>query len=101
MILVAIGYLSATGFSLIGIVCAKTNARSYREAWSRSVNENTAWMPATALFARHLCSVLSWYDTGRALPSVLRVDGNAVSLVARQLGVTTFFILTPLCLLKI
>jgi amino acid permease len=103
ILLVAIGYLSATGFSLIGIVCAKTNARSYRQAWSRSVSEKTAWMPATACLLVTFCSVLCYsMILADTVPSVLRtLTGNAVSIsrTAALLGVTTL-VLTPLCLLK-
>lgn len=55
-----IGMLSAYVFSLIGRICAYTEAHSYREAWERSVSPKTGWIPATACFMVTGCSVLAY-----------------------------------------
>jgi hypothetical protein len=101
ILLVTIGALSAYGFSLIGIVCAKTKSTSYRQAWSRSVGEATAWMPALACLLVTACSVLTYsMILADTVPSVIRtVTGFTVGRTYALLGMTTF-ILTPLCLLK-
>jgi len=46
ILIAVIGILSGYGFALIGKVCAYTGAKSYREAWSRTVGEGTSWIPA-------------------------------------------------------
>ena len=53
VLLVVFGGLSAFGFSLIGSVCAKTGARTYSEAWGKTVSEDTTWLPS--LIAVILC----------------------------------------------
>lgn len=40
-----IGGFSAYGFSLIGRVCNFTGGKSYREAWSKSVGDESSWIP--------------------------------------------------------
>jgi len=90
-----IGILSAYGFSLIGRVCCYTGATSYRDAWSKSVGEETSWIPAwsTTIKTFMACTAFSMVlaDTFSALlgnsrnPTLLAVTG---------------LILLPLCLLK-
>lgn len=46
ILITVIGVLSAYGFALIGKVCAYTGAKSYRDAWSKTVGESTSWIPA-------------------------------------------------------
>jgi Transmembrane amino acid transporter protein len=46
ILIAVIGMLSAYGFSLIGRVCAYTGAKSYREAWSKTIGEGSSWIPA-------------------------------------------------------
>ena len=46
--LLSFGAVSAWGFFLVGQVCSAVGARSYGEAWARSVGEGTAWVPASA-----------------------------------------------------
>lgn len=41
-----IGLFSGYGFSLIGRVCSYTGGKSYREAWSESVGQDSSWVPA-------------------------------------------------------
>lgn len=101
VLLIGIGFLAAQGFSMIGTICARTNAISYRQAWSRTVGEGTAWMPATACLMVTACSVLTYsMILADTVPSVVRVlFGVTVSRTTALLGMTGT-VLLPLCLMK-
>lgn len=95
-LITVIGILSGYGFALIGKVCAYTGAKSFREAWSESVNEKTSWIPAWSAtlktFAACLAFSMVLADTFSGL---LNTDARTKVL----LGVTSF-ILLPLCWMK-
>lgn len=95
ILIAVIGILSAYGFSIIGRVCCYTGAKSYREAWSLSVGERTAWIPAWSATVKTFmaCTAFSMVlaDTFSALLGSVRNP----TLVA-----VTGLILLPLCLLK-
>ena len=101
LLLVSIGCLAATGFCNIGTVCRKTAATSYKQAWSRSVSPQTAWMPAVACLMVTLCTVLTFsMILADTIPSILQtVAGIAIGRTAALLGVTVLVIF-PLCLLR-
>jgi hypothetical protein len=90
-----IGILSGYGFALIGKVCAYTGAKSYRDAWSKTVGESTAWIPAFSTTAKTFLACLAY--------SMVLADtfSNLLKTVRNPtlLG-TTLFVLLPLCLLK-
>eukprot|EP00979_Chaetoceros_neogracilis_P011496 scaffold2858_cov256-Chaetoceros_neogracile.AAC.8 len=99
-LITVIGALSAYGFSLIGRVCAVTNASTYREAWDRTVGTSTSWITAfsstfSCLFANLAYSMIL-ADT---FQNLLKTVGVALTRTQTLFGVTAF-ILTPLCLLK-
>lgn len=60
LLITLIGLLSAHGFSLIGRVCAYTGAKSYREAWSRSVGDGTSWIPAWSTTCKTFLACLAF-----------------------------------------
>ena len=96
-----IGMLSAYGFSLIGRVCAYTQAHSYREAWERTVSPKTGWMPAAACLMVTTCSVLAYsMILSDTLPSIASSFlGYTITRTQALLGVTLVALL-PLCLMK-
>lgn len=100
-LLIGIGCLAARGFVTIGTVCSHTQATSYQQAWSRSVSEDTAWLPTTACtlvttFAV-LCYSMILRDTIPALAeSLLGV------VLPKEATLVTFtgMVLLPLCLMR-
>ena len=46
ILIATIGSFSAYGFGLIGRVCAMTQATNIGDAWSQTVGDQTAWIPA-------------------------------------------------------
>lgn len=101
VLLVSIGCLAAYGFHLIGIVCQKTAAVSYKQAWSRSVSERSAWMPAAACLLVTACTVLTYsMILADTIPSILQtVAGINIARTPALLTVTAV-VLLPLCLLR-
>ena len=59
-LIIAIGMVSAYGFSLIGRVCSLTGARSYREAWEKSVGPSTSVLPAATCTFKTFVAILSY-----------------------------------------
>jgi len=95
-----IGGLSGYGFSLIGRVCAFTNATSYRDAWEKSINKETSIIPAASCTFKTVCATLAYSmilaDTFRA---IFATAGLNFSRTNTLLGITSV-VLLPLCLLK-
>jgi hypothetical protein len=96
-----IGAMAAYGFSLIGTVCAATQARSYRQAWSRSVGAASSWLPATACLLVTCCSVLcNSMIQADTIPAIVQAaTGHRLSRTT-ALWTITGTVLLPLCLLK-
>lgn len=95
--------LNASGFYLIADTCARTGAKSFQEAWSRTIGTSTAWMPA-------LASLICCLTGTVACASV--IGGTATDLVSAATGAhltstshdallfgLSGTILLPLCLL--
>jgi len=101
MALIAIiGGLSGYGFALIGRVCAYTNTKSYRDAWSASVGKSSSWIPGVAVTFKTFCAILAYsMILGDTFVSLLATAGLATSKVPTLIGVSGG-ILLPLCLLK-
>lgn len=99
-LIAVIGGLSAYGFSLIGRCCSYTGAKSYREAWSKSVAEGSSWLPALSCTFKTSAAVLAYSmilaDTSTSL---LATAGYAVGRTPALLAVTSG-ILLPLCWMK-
>jgi hypothetical protein len=90
-----IGMLSAYGFALIGKVCAYTGAKSYRDAWSKTVGPGTSWIPAWSTTCKTFLACLAFSMVLADTFSSLFSSERSSTL----LGVTGV-ILLPLCLLK-
>lgn len=101
ILIAVIGAISAYGFSLIGRVCAETGARSYREAWEKTVGSSTSWITAASSTFNCLIANLAYSmilaDTFKNLLSGF--FGIEMSRTNVLLAVT-LIILTPLCLMK-
>ena len=95
ILITIIGIMSGYGFSLIGRVCAYTGAKTYREAWGRTVGEGTSWIPAWSTTCKTFLACLAYSmvlaDTFSSLLETARTS---------TLLTVTMFILTPLCLMK-
>jgi hypothetical protein len=107
---------SAYGFSLIGRVCAITGGQTYRDAWSKSVGDNTSWIPAVTCTFKTCFAVLSYSmilaDTVQSLvqssataaplsflPHTWSKLASSVTRTQALLGITSTALL-PLCLVK-
>mmetsp|Transcript_20458 Transcript_20458/g.45612 ORF Transcript_20458/g.45612 Transcript_20458/m.45612 type:complete len:540 (+) Transcript_20458:122-1741(+) len=95
ILIAVIGVLSGYGFALIGKVCAYTGAKSYREAWSKSVGEGTSWIPAWSVTFKTFLACLAFSMVlADTFSSLLETTRNPTLLVV------TALVLLPLCLLK-
>ena len=99
-LITVIGAISAYGFSLIGRVCATTQASSYREAWDKTVGTKSSWITAFSstfsCIAANLAYSMILADT---FQNLLATIGIQVSREQTLFGVTGL-VLVPLCLLK-
>lgn len=100
LLIAAVGGLSGYAFSLIGRVCSYTGALSYRDAWSKTIGEDTSIIPAASCTFKTSCAILAYSmilaDTGKSLLSTV---GLNLSRTNTLFGITGAFLL-PLCLLK-
>jgi hypothetical protein len=95
ILITVIGILSGYGFQLIGKVCAYTGAKSYREAWSKSVGEGSSWIPAWSTTCKTFLACLAFSMVlADTFSSLLETPRN-VTLIA-----VTLLVLLPLCLMK-
>ena len=95
-----IGILSGYGFALIGRVCSYTNTKSYRDAWTATVGEESSWVPAVAVTFKTICAILAYsMILGDTFVSLLATIGIAASKTTVLIAITST-ILLPLCLLK-
>jgi len=101
VIMAGAGLLSAYCFSLIGRVCSSTGAKSYRQAWEKTVGPKNAWIPPAACFMVTSCSILAYSMILSVTVPALTNSWLGLELTRSEalLGVTTF-ILLPLCLMK-
>ena len=99
-LITVIGGLSGYGFSLIGRACAYTKATSYTDAWEKSINKETSFIPAASCTFKTTCAILAYSmilaDTFKQL---LATVGFNFTRTNTLLGLTST-ILLPLCLLK-
>ncbi|CAM9368741.1 unnamed protein product [Chrysoparadoxa australica] len=99
----ALGGLSAYCFSLIGRTCNATGALTYGEAWAKTVDKRTSWLPSfsctsKALFACTAYSII----LGDLAHDLAKTFGAPALLMSRNnslLALSSVFLL-PLCLLK-
>lgn len=90
-----IGILSGYGFALIGKACAYTGAKSYREAWSKTVGESTSWIPAWSATLKTFLACLAFSMVLADTFSKLLGKPRNVTLLGVTIG-----LLLPLCLKK-
>jgi Transmembrane amino acid transporter protein len=95
ILIAVIGVLSGFGFQLIGKVCAYTGAKSYREAWAKTVGEGSSWIPAVSTTCKTFLACLAFSMVlADTFSSLLETPRNETLM-----GVT-LLILLPLCLMK-
>lgn len=95
ILITVIGIMSGYGFSLIGRVCAYTGAKSYRDAWSRTVGPSTSWIPAWSTTLKTFLACLAFSMVlADTFSSLLDTDRNSTLLYV------TLVVLTPLCMMK-
>ena len=95
ILITVIGMLSAYGFALIGKVCAYTGAKSYREAWSKTVGPSTSWIPAWSTTSKTFLACLAFSMVLADTFSTLLNTERTLTLAGVTIG-----ILLPLCLMK-
>jgi hypothetical protein len=94
--IVIIGILSANGFRLIGTTCAYTQARSLREAWTKTLGASTSWIPAWSVTLKtFLCCLAISMVLADTFSSLLQSSDRTKVLMT----VTTTLLL-PLCWMK-
>ena len=95
ILITVIGVLSAYGFALIGKVCAYTGAKSYRDAWSKTIGEETSWIPAWSTTLKTFLACLAFSMVlADTFSSLFETDRTTTLL-----GVSSL-VLLPLCLKK-
>lgn len=96
-LVVGMGILSAVGFTWIARVCALTQSSTYREAWSKSMGEDTGWIPAISAAAKTLLGCLSY---SMVLADCFRPFLTFIPDRTMLLWFLTVFVLLPLCWLR-
>lgn len=101
LLISSIGLFAGYGFSVIGLVCGKTKALSYREAWKKTVGPQTSWVPALACLLVTSCSVLTYSMVlADTVPTIVQgLTGVVLTRNTALLG-TTAAVILPLCLKK-
>lgn len=95
-LITVMGALSAVGFSWIGQVCHYTGARSYTEAWTRTVGPSTASLPAWSTTIKTFLACLAYSMVlADSLTTLAPIDSRTTVLWTITGG-----ILLPLCWLK-
>ena len=95
-LITVMGILSAVGFAWIGEVCAITGARSYAEAWARTVSPKTAKIPAWSTTIKTFLACLAFSMVlADSLTALAPIDSRTAVL-----WTVTGTILLPLCWLK-
>lgn len=97
------GFLAAYSFSLIGRTCELHKAKSFQEAWAKSVNPKSAWVISAAItcmcFLASIAYAIIIGDSFQAIfktfrfPDILAQRSNVIILMVSMF-------LLPLCSLK-
>lgn len=94
------GGLNAGGFYLIGVVCERCGARTYQEAWRKTLGDQLDWLPSAASlvcsFTGMVACISVLGDTASQLVAV--VSHNYLPKEMLVNSISTFALL-PLCLL--
>lgn len=92
---VLMGAISAVSFSWIAETCAMTRSSTYRQAWSRTVSEESSWIPAVSITLTTFGGCVAFsMAMGDNLTALLLVDRTTV------IWLTTIFVFAPLCWMK-
>ena len=95
-LIVLMGILSAVGFSWIGQVCHYTEARSYTEAWAKTIGPRTSSIPAWSTTTKTFLACLAFSMVlADSLTALVPLDSRT-----QVLWSVTGLILLPLCWLK-
>ena len=105
---VALGFavIAAYCFALIARTCQMTGARSYTEAWAKSIGSNTAWLPNVIVIFKTWSACLIYsiiigdlFNDLAITAGVSQVAGIAVTRTSIIVAAHLFGLL-PLCLLR-
>ncbi|KAJ8598294.1 hypothetical protein CTAYLR_005999 [Chrysophaeum taylorii] len=112
-IVVLLGWASAYSFAILGRICGAYEADSYREAWSKTMSERTAWIVTACCTITPLFACLAYaIIIGDSFAAISAASSKSpppalASLVALLGGTRRFFIsvfsvgvLWPLCSLR-
>ena len=95
-LIVVMGILSAVGFSWIGQVCHYTGAKSYTEAWAKTLGPGTSSIPAWSTTTKTFLACLAFSMVlADSLTALVPIDSRTTVLWS-----VTGLILLPLCWLK-
>jgi len=96
----SIGIVSGYCFSLIGRICSFTGAKTYRDAWDKSISSKSSWIAATSCTAKTLLATVAYsMILGDTFQALFKTLGLQVTRSQTILSLTSF-VLFPLCLLK-
>jgi len=99
-LITAIGTISAYSFSLLGRVCSYNSARTFSDAWNKSIGSSTFWIPATCgIFDGFIGNVAYSMILADTFKSLLATIGFYTSRSVVLLGIT-ILVLVPLTLRK-
>jgi amino acid permease len=101
LLCIAMGSLSAYCFSLIGRVCNKTGALTFRGAWVISIGEASSWIPAAAITGQTVAFTVAFSMILADTSKDLLITATGIELGrASALVLLTSTVLLPLCMLK-
>jgi len=94
------GALNAYGFYLIGEVCERTGARTYQEAWTKTLGSRFAWMPSAASVICSFTGMVACIAVlGDTASQILTSMGQDMMPKEILIGGISSLVLFPLCLL--
>ena len=103
IMLTVMGVAAGYTFSLIGKTCAEHNVSTFKEAWSKSVGPNSAWVISTAITCKcFFASLVNSIIIGDSFTALAKSFGLP-DVVAQRTNVIltlTAAVLLPLCSMK-
>jgi sodium-coupled neutral amino acid transporter 11 len=103
IMLTVMGVAAGYTFSLIGKTCAEHNVSTFKQAWSKSVGPNSAWVISTAItFKCFFASLVNSIIIGDSFASLAQSFGLPDVLAQRTNVILTMTaaVLLPLCSMK-
>ena len=94
------GCLNAGGFYLIGEVCERTGARTYQEAWRKTLGDGLQWLPSAASLVCSFTGMVACISVLGDTTSEL-ISFFSQTFVPKEILMSSIstFVLLPLCLL--